>query len=59
MDEIHEKRRKQLQDKLICAALDIFDHMGPSAFRLTIPLTNPQMYIYVGTKEDIKKLLEE
>jgi hypothetical protein len=57
-DELFEQRRKKLEEKIQCAVLDLFDHIGAGAFKLPIPFTSPPLYIVVGAEEDIKNLIE-
>lgn len=57
MSEIWEARRKELEKKLRENALNLAQHMGAGAILLRVPDTSPQLYIFVGTAEDIKALL--
>jgi hypothetical protein len=56
MDEFTAKRLA-LQDVLIRAALDLFEYIPAAGLRVTIPDTEPPVYIVLGDTETIVELL--
>ena len=56
-EELHEKKRKQLEQDLRLAALDLIAHMGASALMIPIPNTNPVLYVALGTQNELKRLV--
>lgn len=54
-DELHDARRKKLQDNVRTAAMALFEHMGASAFRLQL---GSGLYVIAGPLAEIHKLSE-
>jgi len=57
MNELEQKRMQKLQDALIKTALDLLAIGGAPCMRVTIPNTDPPVYIMVGEIKDIKLLV--
>lgn len=54
-NDIWNKRREDLENKLITSALDLFSHMGAAgSCKIPIPNTEPQVFIIVGDDRAIK-----
>ena len=56
-DEIFDARRKKLEDRLLCAAMDLRDHMGADSFLLKVPEVD--VYVAVGSEKGIKRVIED
>jgi len=55
-DELHEARRKKLENDVRAAAMALFDHMGAAAaFRIEL---DTGLYVIAGPLADIHKLSE-
>ena len=58
MAEIYGIYRQHLERLLANTALELFKITGSAAYRIPIKRTKPELFVFVGTKEDIKKLLD-
>lgn len=56
--ELFNKKMQTKEQALRDAALDLCGFMGVSALRVEIPDTSPPVYVYVGTEEKVKGLLD-
>lgn len=57
-NELFNKQMQAKEQALRDAALDLCGFMGVSALRVKIPDTNPPVYVYVGTEDKVKGLLD-
>ena len=55
-DEFFKIRRKKLEKKFAKAALELTEHTGAAAMCLPIKGTTPQVFIAIGTAEQIRGL---
>lgn len=55
VDKEFDRQRNRLEGHIKDAAEELLAHMGTAAFKLEIA---PGLFVVVGTKEDIKKLLD-
>ena len=55
-NEIWDKRRRQLEDAVVLAALNLTEHMGCGGFCTPVPGTKPAIFVACGTAEALASL---
>ena len=57
MNDIWNARREKLEQVIIEAALELFEHTGSGAFKIPIKGTSPSVYIVAGDEVAFRNLI--
>jgi hypothetical protein len=58
MEKEFEDVRKKAQEHLVSAACDLM-LIEPNPAAVMVPIDGTDLFVFIGSKKDIKKLLEE